>query len=123
MEPGGSMYELAAELWGVRTRGREFLELRRRLFEAFAIEVARVERVPDLDRRFGRSAPSAKRGCRCGTAGPLGRASETLAPSRSRVDKLSPDRVRVTPTGTSPSNDEHAAAVLTQRVFAFFGDE
>jgi hypothetical protein len=43
---GGSIYDLAAELWGMGTRGREFLELRRRLLDAFAIEVARVERHP-----------------------------------------------------------------------------
>jgi len=47
---GGSIYDLAAELWGFRTRGREFVELRRRLLEAFAIEVARVERRPGLER-------------------------------------------------------------------------
>jgi hypothetical protein len=51
---GGSIYDLAAELWGVGTRGREFLELRRRLLEAFAIEVGRLERSPDFDRRFAR---------------------------------------------------------------------
>jgi hypothetical protein len=41
---GGSIYDLAAELWGVGTRGGEFIELRRRLLEAFAIEVGRLER-------------------------------------------------------------------------------
>jgi hypothetical protein len=51
---GGSIYDLAAELWGVGTRGREFLELRRRLLEAFAIEVARVERRPQVERTLGR---------------------------------------------------------------------
>jgi hypothetical protein len=47
---GGSIYDLAAELWGIGTRGREFLELRRRLLEAFAIEVARLERPRGLER-------------------------------------------------------------------------
>ena len=51
---GGSIYDLAAELWGVGTRGRDFIELRRRLLEAFAIEVARVERRPELERTLHR---------------------------------------------------------------------
>jgi hypothetical protein len=49
---GGSIYDLAAELWGVGTRGREFVELRRRLLDAFAIEVARLERPAGLERPF-----------------------------------------------------------------------
>jgi hypothetical protein len=39
---GGSIYDLAAELWGIGTRGREFLQLRRLLLERFAVEVARA---------------------------------------------------------------------------------
>lgn len=32
---GGSIYDLAAETWGMGTRGREFIELRRRRLEGF----------------------------------------------------------------------------------------
>jgi hypothetical protein len=38
---GGSIYDLAAEVWGTGTKGRDFLELRRRLAEVFAAEIAR----------------------------------------------------------------------------------
>jgi hypothetical protein len=38
----------------VGTRGREFVELRRRLLEAFAIEVARVERAIGIERSVHR---------------------------------------------------------------------
>ena len=38
---GGSIYDLAAEVWGMGTRGREFIELRRRLNERFAPELHR----------------------------------------------------------------------------------
>jgi CHC2 zinc finger/RepB DNA-primase from phage plasmid len=43
---GGSIYDLAAALWGVTPRGREFLQLRRELLQRFAgdIERARVAR-------------------------------------------------------------------------------
>jgi CHC2 zinc finger/RepB DNA-primase from phage plasmid len=43
---GGSVYDLAAELWGLETRGREFVELRRRLMDRFR---------PELDRSLERS--------------------------------------------------------------------
>jgi hypothetical protein len=39
---GGSIYDLAAELWGMGTKGREFLQLRQLLLERFAVEVARA---------------------------------------------------------------------------------
>jgi hypothetical protein len=32
---GGDIYDLAAQLWGLSTRGRDFLELRRRLYALF----------------------------------------------------------------------------------------
>jgi hypothetical protein len=32
---GGDIYELAAQLWGLSTRGADFLQLRRRLYEVF----------------------------------------------------------------------------------------
>jgi hypothetical protein len=38
---GGSIYDLAAALWGMRTRGREFLQLRRLLLEHFAADLER----------------------------------------------------------------------------------
>jgi hypothetical protein len=41
----GFVYELAAEQWGVGTSRGEF-DLRRRLLDPFAIEVARVEAGP-----------------------------------------------------------------------------
>ena len=37
---GGSIYDLAAEAWGMGTRGRAFIELRRRLMEEFAVELS-----------------------------------------------------------------------------------
>jgi len=37
---GGSIYDLAAEVWGRATRGRAFLELRRELEDRFAAEVS-----------------------------------------------------------------------------------
>jgi hypothetical protein len=37
---GGSIYDLAAATWGIGTRGRDFLELRRRLSATFAAELA-----------------------------------------------------------------------------------
>jgi CHC2 zinc finger/RepB DNA-primase from phage plasmid len=40
---GGSIYDLAAELWGMGTKGREFVALRRLLLERFAVEVARAQ--------------------------------------------------------------------------------
>jgi hypothetical protein len=39
---GGSIYDLAAELWGMGTKGRDFIQLRQLLLERFAVEVARV---------------------------------------------------------------------------------
>jgi hypothetical protein len=39
---GGSIYDLAAEVLGLGTRGRDFIELRRRLNELFARDVARA---------------------------------------------------------------------------------
>ena len=41
---GGSIYDLAAEVWGMGTRGRAFIELRRRLGEEFNVEVTRARR-------------------------------------------------------------------------------
>jgi hypothetical protein len=38
---GGSIYDLAAEVWGTGTKGRDFVVLRRRLEEVFAREIAR----------------------------------------------------------------------------------
>jgi hypothetical protein len=38
---GGSIYDLAAALWDVGTRGRDFIELRRRLTDRFATELSR----------------------------------------------------------------------------------
>jgi CHC2-type zinc finger protein len=38
---GGSIYDLAAAVWGTSTRGRDFVELRRRLMERFAGELER----------------------------------------------------------------------------------
>lgn len=46
---GGTVYDLAAELWGLGTRRRDFIELRRRLYELL------------LPGRQPPSAPSAKR--------------------------------------------------------------
>jgi hypothetical protein len=40
---GGSIYDLAAEVWGTGTRGREFIELRSRLTERFAAELHRAD--------------------------------------------------------------------------------
>lgn len=37
---GGSIYDLAGELWGMSTRGREFLSLRRELEARFAAELS-----------------------------------------------------------------------------------
>jgi hypothetical protein len=39
---GGSIYDLAAEVLGLGTRGRDFIELRRRLNELFARDLARA---------------------------------------------------------------------------------
>jgi hypothetical protein len=36
---GGSIYDLAAQVWGLDTRGRDFIELRRRLTDEFAAEL------------------------------------------------------------------------------------
>lgn len=41
---GGSIYDLAAGVWGMQTRGRDFVELRRRLTDRFAQELARAHR-------------------------------------------------------------------------------
>ena len=40
---GGTIYDLAAALWGMKTRGREFLRLRERLTEQFALDLARID--------------------------------------------------------------------------------
>lgn len=37
---GGSVYDLAAALWGFNTRGQDFVRLRRRLLEVFSAELA-----------------------------------------------------------------------------------
>jgi hypothetical protein len=37
---GGSVYDLAAGIWGLRTRGRDFVEVRTRLLALFARELA-----------------------------------------------------------------------------------
>jgi hypothetical protein len=42
---GGSIYDLAAALWGMTPRGREFIDLRQGLMERFAGEIAR-QRLP-----------------------------------------------------------------------------
>ncbi len=39
---GGSIYDLAAAVWGTGTRGRDFVELRRRLIERFTAEISRA---------------------------------------------------------------------------------
>ena len=39
---GGSIYDLAAAIWGTGTRGRDFVELRHRLQERFAPDLART---------------------------------------------------------------------------------
>ena len=41
---GGSIYDLAAAIWGIGTRGRDFVELRHRLQERFAHDLARTSR-------------------------------------------------------------------------------
>ena len=41
---GGSIYDLAAGVWRMRTRGREFLELRQLLHERFADRLAELDR-------------------------------------------------------------------------------
>ena len=38
---GGTIYDFAAALWGVQTRGRDFLRVRRRLEQVFESELAR----------------------------------------------------------------------------------
>jgi hypothetical protein len=38
---GGTVYDMAAALWGLGTRGRDFLELRRRLVREFSAELDR----------------------------------------------------------------------------------
>jgi hypothetical protein len=38
---GGSVYDLAAGVWGMETRGRDFLRLRRRLLETFNRDLSR----------------------------------------------------------------------------------
>jgi len=50
---GGSIYDLAAEVWGKGTKGREFVELRRRLLQVFAAEISR-ERSAVEDRVLSR---------------------------------------------------------------------
>jgi RepB DNA-primase from phage plasmid/CHC2 zinc finger len=45
---GGSIYDLASALWGIGTRGRDFIELRRLLSEQFQREL--THRPPDLAR-------------------------------------------------------------------------
>src|SRR5215207_3679345 len=40
---GGTIYDLAADLWGVKTRGRDFIRLRERLTDQFALDLARGE--------------------------------------------------------------------------------
>jgi DNA primase len=45
---GGSIYDLAAELWGLATRGRDFIELRRLLMDRFGAEIQRA--APGLER-------------------------------------------------------------------------
>jgi hypothetical protein len=47
---GGSIYDLAADLWGMTPRGREFIELRRRLTDRFAGELERARRAYHLER-------------------------------------------------------------------------
>lgn len=39
---GGSIYDLASALWGLRTRGRDFLEIRDRLTSAFPVAAPEV---------------------------------------------------------------------------------
>jgi hypothetical protein len=47
---GGSIYDLAADVWGMTPRGREFIELRRRLTERFADELERARTAYQLER-------------------------------------------------------------------------
>jgi hypothetical protein len=47
---GGSIYDLAADMWGMTPRGREFIELRRRLTDRFAGELERARRAYQLER-------------------------------------------------------------------------
>jgi hypothetical protein len=42
---GGSIYDLAGAVWGIGTRGRDFIELRRRLTERFGAELNRPTQV------------------------------------------------------------------------------
>ena len=48
---GGTIYDLAAAVWGINTRGRDFIRLRERLMEQFALDLARL----DASRQRGRS--------------------------------------------------------------------
>ncbi len=50
---GGSIYDLAAHMWGTGTKGRDFVKLRQRLLEVFAVEIAR-ERSAVEDRVLNR---------------------------------------------------------------------
>ena len=47
---GGSIYDLAAGMWGMTPRGREFIEIRERLQERFAGEVTRPRLAYGLER-------------------------------------------------------------------------
>jgi hypothetical protein len=44
---GGSIYDLAAAVWGTGTRGREFVRLRARLLDVFAWEIVRWRSAAD----------------------------------------------------------------------------
>jgi DNA primase len=53
---GGSIYDFAALLWGVKARGAEFLGLRRELGRAFGLEIAgRADDWPEV--LFGAGSP------------------------------------------------------------------
>ena len=47
---GGSIYDLAAAMWGMTPRGREFIQIRERLQERFAAEVSRPRLTHGLER-------------------------------------------------------------------------
>jgi hypothetical protein len=49
-ERGGSIYDLAAAVWGMTPRGREFIQIGERLQERFAAEMSRPRLTYGLER-------------------------------------------------------------------------
>jgi DNA primase len=45
---GGTIYDLAASLWGLGTRGRDLVAVRERLLERYGRELAAATSAPDL---------------------------------------------------------------------------